>query len=417
MSTRKFLLKNLNTAEKLIWLLTLFLFSSFLIFETYTWGKYVVLSVTALIAILSVLSNKMTFRYMLKAYHYHLLAMIVYVFMTAAWGMSPSDAIGKGITLLEIFICMFVLYNHFAMTIEPVYQLLSIIKWGSYVISIYSLYFYGTKFISEMVQSGIRIENEYTNINSIGMLAALGIIIQIDQIFTSRKLSLATVFCVPSFYMLMATQSRKAFVMLIIGVVLSAILRNTDSQNGFKTFVRIIAIVVAAYIVISQVLKLPIFEAYLKRMEKMIASFTGEGQSDRSSTLRRTMIEIGMKQFRANPFFGNGFGSSHLVLKQAIGVDSYMHNNYIEILSCGGIVGLIIYYSAYFNITFNYLKYARYGDEYFKICFILLLILLIIDYGSVSLFSKKTYFYMMTLFLEVEVIKNNSRRLQLRYGS
>lgn len=414
MSTGRYLLKHLRTTDKIIWIITLFLISSFLIFESYSWGRYVLLASTALIAVLSITSNKMKYKYMLRPFHYHMLAMITFTFMSAAWGMSASDAVQKGVTLLEIFICMFVLYNHYSRTLEPVYQLLSIIKWSSYVISIYSLYFYGTKFITQMVQSGIRIENEYANINAIGMLAAMGITIQIDQILNNRRFYLSALFCVPSFYMLIATQSRKAFVMLILGVVLSAVFRSIDRQNSFKSIVRVLLIGIVFFFVIRQLLKLPIFSATLNRIDRMIASFTGEGQADRSAMLRKKMVEIGVKQFKTHPILGIGFGSSHLVLKQTLGFDTYLHNNYVEVLACGGIIGFLIYYSAYLNIIIHFLHSARIADDCFAICCTILILLLIVDYGSVSIFSKMTYFYLMTFFIEVEVLNDIRNRVYLR---
>lgn len=400
--------KRLNLTEKIIWVLMLTLLSSFYIFMTYSWGRYVFLGVTLLIAVFSVAVNRMRFKATLDSFHYHFLVLIAFTFMSAAWGLTTSDPIGKGVSFAEIFLCLFIVYNYCAFRDDGVYQLLSVIKWSGYVVSIYSLIYYGVDFIKEMVESGVRISNEYANINSIGMLVALSITIQIDQLFANRKVSLSALFCIPSFYMLVATQSRKAFIMLIAGVVVSAVFRNVDSKNGVKTAVRIIMIAAVSYIVIRQVLQLPIFAGIMKRLNNLEAYFTGEGDMGASAETRRVLIEIGMKQFRNSPILGIGIGCAHIIANQSIGMDAYLHNNYVELLACGGIVGFIIFYSFHIDLFMTFLRKRVFAaDEAYLTCAALMIILFSMDYGCVSVYSKADYFFFMTFFLEAKRIKEN----------
>ena len=51
MNTSRGLFKRMSNKDKIIWLLTLILFCSFTIFETYSWGRYVLLGVSVLIAL------------------------------------------------------------------------------------------------------------------------------------------------------------------------------------------------------------------------------------------------------------------------------------------------------------------------------------------------------------------------------
>ncbi len=398
----------MSNKDKIIWLLTLILFCSFTIFETYSWGRYVLLGVSVLIALFSIIDNSSNYRYVIGSYHYHFLALIFFTFMSSAWGMAFNDPISKGITLTEIFFCIFFVYNYYYYKEDGVYRLLSVIKWSSYLIAVYSLLFYGVDYITKMVQSGVRIENEYANINTIGMLTAVGITIQIDQIFANKRFSLSALFCIPSFYMLIATQSRKAFVMLIGGVVLSAIIRNIDSRNGLKTAVRIVLIAVLSYFLLRQILKLPIFSAILERMDKFLATITGEGEMGYSALLRKSMVEIGMRQFKKTPILGIGIGCSHLIVMPVLGLDTYLHNNFVELLACGGIVGTLIYYSFYLDIFYNYFIYRAVRDEALGTCFIISTLLFAMDWGRVSLYSKSTYFYFMIFFIEIALLKRRS---------
>lgn len=408
MNTCRGLFKRLSMTEKLIWFFTLTFFCSFTIFEQYSWGRYVLLGVTFIIAIFSVFNGKNRYNYVISSFHYHCFAFIAFTLMSATWGMNFNDSIVKGVTLIEILFCLFFVNNYFYYRDDGAYQLLSIVKWASYIISIYSLLFYGIEYILEMVENGARIGNEYTNINTIGMLAAIGITIQIDQIFANRRFMLSALFCAPSFYMLIATQSRKAFVMLIGGVVLSAIIRNVDSKNGLKTALRIVLIALGSYLLIRQVLKLPIFGAILNRIDKLIAAITGEGDIDHSAMLRRSMVEIGMRQFKKTPILGIGIGCSHLIVKPVLGLDTYLHNNFVELLACGGIVGTGIYYSFYLDIFYKFSKFRAIKDEALGTCLILAVLLFAMDWGRVSLYSKSTYFYFMLFFVEIGILKRRA---------
>lgn len=49
------------------------------------------------------------------------------------------------------------------------------------------------------------------------MLAAFGIVIQVDDILREKRIGIETILCIPDFMMVIATQSRKA---LLIGKVI-----------------------------------------------------------------------------------------------------------------------------------------------------------------------------------------------------
>lgn len=108
-------------------------------------------------------------------------------FLSSIWGISAKDSLTKTFTYIQILICMSIVYNHFN-KFDNVTPLIEVVKWSSYVISIYSIMYYGLNFVISMMTSGVRLDNSYSNINTIGMLAAFGIIIQIDDILREKRL-------------------------------------------------------------------------------------------------------------------------------------------------------------------------------------------------------------------------------------
>lgn len=125
--------------------------------------------------------------------------------------------------------------------------------------------------------------------------------------------------------------------------------------------------------------------------------------------MRQKLINLGVQIFKKNPLFGIGIGCPHIIAKQKIGYDSYLHNGFIECLAGGGIIGFIIYYFLYAYLLFKLYKNRRYKDNLYSICLILILIFLFRDYAMVSMYSKVTYFYFMIFFFEVEMIDKRKK--------
>ena len=89
-----------------------------------------------------------------------------------------------------------------------------------------------------------------------------------------------------------------------------------------------------------------------------------------------------------------------------------MHNNYIEILTCGGILGIITYYLGQIYCLRYLLKGLKRYDETTVLVFILLLLQFVMDFAQVSYFAKDAYFYLMIFFVQVNAIKKESNKLE-----
>ena len=398
-------LKTIN--ERLVWLLTIGLLSSFYIFETYSWGKYLFLLITLIIVLLTVLDNKGKYKVEVDAFFYYGASLIAYTFCSALWAINAEDAIQKGITLSEIFVCTFLVMNYYK-KYDSVSILLAIIKWTSFVIVIYSMLFYGINYIGQMVLSGSRIDNSYTNINSIGMIAALGVVLQIDELFRNRVFRLSALLCVMSVYMIAATQSRKALVLLVLGSLLVVVVRSSSNKRLINKVIKAVIVIIAFILLVRYAMTLKIFSGVMERMGWLIALITGNGYTGSSATIRSELIRIGIDNFLKHPLFGIGIGCPHILAARIMNYDAYLHNNYVELLAGGGLIGLIIYYSIYVFLFHTIKKYSGTGNSEKTTITILLLMLLVMDVGMVSVYSKSTYFYFMTCVLEAGILKKES---------
>ena len=390
--------------EKLIWLLTTFLFASFVIFDTSSWISLILLATTAAILLLDVMQGRGRIRSALGAFHVFVLCFSLFCFASSLWATNSSAAIGKGTTILEILICMSVIYMHYA-KYSTVLPLLEVVRWAGYAVVLYALYFYGWDTIRFLASSGGRLDNSFTNINSIGMTAAYAIVITAYRIFfVNNRITWSDYLSIPAIIFVGLSGSRKTLVLAGLGFVLLAAKRFV-SKNIVKTILRWAVLGLLIAVLFGCLMTLPIFSAVSARMEGLFAAVTGKGQVDSSTWLRQQYIAAGIAQFWKTPLFGIGISNTYILTAAAVGRSTYLHNNYVELLAAGGIVGFCCYYSMYFFLLRTFFRRRRHADSCLIVCAVLILLFLIMDYGVVSYYSKSTYFYLCMLFLEARNLK------------
>ncbi len=399
-------------SDKIAWLATAFLFSSIVIFGSYTWGKYILFIGCAIVFLCDAAHGRMKYAYFKGNFQCFMIVLILYTLASSLWAVKPSDCFTKAFTFFQILVCMWVLYNHY-IKFNTVGQLLSVVKWSSYAVSIYSIYFYGLNYLRMMMESSSRIGNAYSNINTIGMLAAIGIVLQVDEIARNKKISMAMIFSIPSMIMIITTQSRKAIIILVIGIILVLILENLANRSIARNILIMAGVIIAAYFVLRYCMTLEMFSGINERFGYLIAQFTGKGNAGSSGVLRQKMIELGIEIFKQHPIGGVGIGCPHVVAAERISFDTYLHNNYVEMLAGGGLLGFCAYYISYIYVAVNFVKYRFFKDECLKICVVLLVIFIFRDYAMVSAYSKEMYFYLMMLFVAVEQMKTRAKEFEM----
>ena len=180
-----------------------------------------------------------------------------------------------------------------------------------------------------------------------------------------------------------ATGSRKALVMLVLGVFLLFSVR-FKSKSFLITLSKALLIILIMYCVLTQLRDIEIFIGIVERMDGLVAMVTGKGAVDASAFTREKYITVGLEQLKKSPIVGYGMGNSGKVLVNAIGgKETYFHNNYVELLVCGGVVGTIIYYLIWLKPIKELLKYRK-CDTTAIFSIIMAAILLTTDYGLVT---------------------------------
>lgn len=326
--------------------------------------------------------------------------------MSILWSIAPQASLLQSTIVVQIFICMSVLYLHYARQ-ESIDPLLDIVMWAGYVLTFYSFKFYGVSAISRVFEVGGRLGNAYANINSIALVTSFSVAITVFRILFD-KLKWYHFFAIANVILIAASGSKKALICLLFIVTVLTFIRYS-SKNWLIALLRFMLVGVVLFFLFRLLLELPIFSAMNKRMETMINSLSGHGMVDESTFMRQWLIRIGWEQFLQTPFLGIGLGSSGALLLATIGWETYMHNNYIELLSGIGFIGTAIYYAMFLVPAWQLFRQRYSKDKNTWICLVLLANFLLMDWGLVSYSAKQTYFYIMMFFIQVKI---NNRHLQ-----
>jgi len=395
--------------QSIIHILVGVLICSFTILSSYGWGEYVMIACLFLILLLDVVQQGMVYRFTISRYVCFMGLFLGYVGFSAIIAINPSETITNAITLAEMILMIFTLEQFYMRQENGVQKLLTILKWTSYIIVIYSILFYGIDTLMYMAAVGKRMDNRYANVNIIGMLAAVCVVIQVDEMLREKRFKLASVFCVPAIFLLAVTQSRKALLILVIGVVLVSFMHN-QSGNWLKTLLKFVATAIILLLLLQFLVSLDIFSGILERFNDMVLGVLGLTEGDASTSVRSKMVEVGIDQFFRTPLVGVGIGNAHLVAAREIGVDAYLHNNFIELLCGGGLIGFGLYYLMYVSLFVSFFKYRKSKNSTYIVCFTLTFLMLVMDYGRVTYYDKMNYVYLLIFFLETAALKREANQ-------
>lgn len=388
--------------DKLIVMLTTLWLVSFTVFSTETWGKYVYLGLTVVIFGLGAIRNGWKVNLAIEPFHLCTMLFLLYGFASYLWAIDGTYTIKRMSTVAQTLICMYFVYTYYREDKDSS-RLLDCVMWAGYIVAIYAIYYYGLNTIRSLIAAGDRIDNEFTNVNAIGMMAAYSLIITFSKIINGHA-SWSLFLFLPAILMVIASGSRKAFIILGAGIFFVYLTHSmSKSKNPLQTLLKFGLVCLVSAIGLMIIWSTPIFSPVTERLSQTLNQFTGNGRVDDSTIRRVWFIEIGLKQFLKTPIQGIGIGNSLFI----IGHDTYLHNNYVEILACGGILGIAAFYCSYLYCAPAILKSIKKYDEVSVLCLTFFMLQLFMDFMQVSYFSKDTFFYFMIFFLQTKRLRNN----------
>lgn len=393
---------------KIITILTVLLFFTFYALNLNVYGSYLFLGLSLVIMLINAFENNGKIKFSINNYHKYVLSFALFCLLSSVWAWNRGYSVEKGITIIEVLICMSMIGTYFFASSDG-NDLLKCVKWGGYIVSIYSIFSYGLNGLLRIMQAGERAGTSYANVNSIAMACAYTIVIAL--FFAMRNgFTWTDLLCVPCIIMVVASGTRKAVLTIAIGVFFM-LLFNSKERKSAKNILRVIGIIVVLSLGMYILAHFQLIGGISHRMEGIFNYVLGSGKVDSSTIKRGQFIAIGIEQFKDTPILGIGIGNPRILLRNSVyGLDVYLHNNYAELLAGGGIVGFLFYYSIHLYLLRAFWR-RRKTEAYSLFYIVFILLMLINDYGSVSYYSKSTYFYFLMMFTYLKrnpegVVKN-----------
>ena len=318
--------------------------------------------------------------------------------MSNLWAIDRELSWAASSSLLKMWVAFQLMFC--AMKSLSIEQLFKVVIWGGSLFFLYTILTTGISQMILMSRMGERFDGETFNPNLLGIYGAVVSVICFSS-FINKGFSINVLMGALGLLIVVITGSRKAFVVLLLGLVLVYVLKK-DIKNIPKFIFKIVTVSVIGLIVVYFLFKLPIFAMHVERFGDLAGFFSKSVELTHSDWERKVLIEGGWECFLQSPFTGIGIDNGKHLSEELVGNFFYLHNNYIELLVDVGIFGFLSFYMIYIYYGVKMLKLKKYWDEYSKLAVILLFMFIVADWGRVSYYYKDVLFVIMICYRVLE---------------
>src|SRR5690625_3963952 len=373
--TRQNLLLSMYTK----WGFILFLFAE--MFFPYTIiNQFAMLFMCGMVSLLCLSQKKMY----LHSYFFFTLLLIVqsYFFSYNGISIDPQTSLKMTSTITINFVVALAVYNYILLNDNLNKTLFLFANIGLLFTVFITVLSLDTLFIGRLGTniSFIIFGNEVIyNANTISIIAGFSFLIYLYRFIFNK--SIITIFLlIWLIIIILLTGSRKGLFLLILGTPLLIFLLNPKKRIRNVLFGGLCIIVL--YVLIMNITILYNIIGY--RMEALVNIVLGEQVEEASVNTRKIFVERGWDYFLLKPWTGYGLDNFRN-LPGSYG--TYSHNNYIELLISGGVFSFIFYYAIRIFVLVK-LFINRSNNKINQLLFVILLLLLLIEYGLVDYYIR-----------------------------
>lgn len=257
---------------------------------------------------------------------------------------------------------------------------------------------------------------ESWNANDIGMKMSCGAMLSYYFASKSKKIYWKLLYiCLTVGFISVSlfSGSRKAFLMIILMLFGYSWIKS----KGYKKIGTLIVSGIGLYILFKIIMNIPtLYDIIGVRMETLFDGYFGSGTQEGSFRDRQFFIDFGMKNFWEKPILGYGLAGFSALLRQHTGVDTYSHNNFVEILVSGGIIGFCIYYFIYAYLIKKLWKPAfKYKDEQAIALLIINVVYLILHWGLVAYNDMLNNIFILAIMVNYNKIDSPVSNIRSRF--
>lgn len=330
---------------------------------------------------------------------------VAYCWLSSYWAFDRHTALFYLPTISFVFICNVALWASIKGCHKPVDYWLKIILVATIGMGLYFIANEGIRFEEK---DEARTQDTEINLNTIGMLAAIGgslstfFYIKRPQGTTGRVWIYADIFLV--FLVLMSASRKAMFIPVIVFFIYKLF-----TGNFYKIFKNTIFALLLGTVWLWMILNIPaLYNIAGFRLEALINGlFDTGGEVDSSTQTRMLLVEFGVEMFKQKMWTGYGIANFRdLKVSFLGGMELYAHNNYIELLVDIGLIGTLLYYSIYLILGYQLYKIIRRtGDKLSIILFAIIVSMMVSQYGFVAYYSLFTNIFLTIIAYHVMITK------------
>ncbi|MDD6224245.1 MAG: O-antigen ligase family protein [bacterium] len=348
--------------------------------------EYVSLLIFSLLVVLRVLKSK-TFMITKPTVYYLLFG--GYVFLSYFWAMNKDFALETIYTMVALVVFMIVLSNYIY-TKEKLRTVVKYLVLANVLVSGKILLFY---FFQNGTAASRIISITGIHFNTVGQVIAFSTLfsVYLYRVYKEKKYLYAIV---PQLLAIVLTTSRKSLLIPIIGMIIVLLLEKRVSKLLKYLFLSFTGMVI--FYLINPTL----ISNILEKLGDLFKYAVGSETTDWSINLRDFFIQTGEEIFKHHPMIGIGVNNFayYVGTFTSYGIARYSHNNYIELLSCLGIVGFMLYYWLYLYLLVKLRRRASKNNPLHMICFSILITLIIMEWGIVSYTGCMYHMYLLVIY-------------------
>lgn len=377
--------KSRNLYERVVWITYVFYLFTIVAFGDRK--EYYMISNMTFIVLMGLMCLYILLRKAFKAPKliFSFLPFVLFAYISYIWSYIPSDTLVRASTILKVVILMIVL-SYYLFTTEETMNFIYGFAVSGFLALIYTVSFYGISGLIQMMRENTRVGTDIVNANFLAVYLAISAVILFYECIKRKKV-LLLIPVIALIAMIALTGSKKGLMDLAVGLALVLFLTKQNEINKYtKWLVRIVIIGAALFVFWNSSL----FMTVRVRLEGIGGLFSASKSLDYSTIERQKMLIAGLEQFIATPVLGIGIGASGYVTLIACGYSSYLHNNFVELLASGGLVGTLLYYIPFVKILISNWKIRDFSEEAY-LSFLILFIELINGMASVQYFSKPNF--------------------------
>lgn len=228
------------------------------------------------------------------------------------------------------------------------------------------------------------------NPNSIGSILSYSAILSL-YLGRRYKSKIYYALIIPLIVFSFLTGSRKAFFIIIIGM---SLLLFFEEKSRIRKFSKIILVLILILVFVYLVMNIDMFYMVLGRRIEGALNTILYRSGDASSATRLYLMQSSINTFYEHPLIGSGLDA----FRHIDYLGTYAHNNYLELLSCLGIVGMVFYYSLPFVVLLRSIVLLFRGDKNLYIVSVMLVTMLLIDFAVVSYTGETHHIIFSVIF-------------------